>query len=473
MIGRFRGVGGRLFPNRSLLLCSQGRVRSVGLPGWLQVVGLVATLTVFAGMGYLAAGYVHARKTLRHQSTALADLIHEVASTASAANDDLRRQLADAKARAEALRQRYAETNAQYESALQQFNAARQQLDEARQQLAATNSQLAQATNELTAARSQQEALKKAVEQEQPASPADGNAHSQARGGEMERTALRDRIKDREGEVKALDEHAQKLKQAVEAMDRQLTEMAFERDRLRNQIGEAPARAAATPALDSDNAGVPTDSANPPAAKPDDPHQRAQSSELERLIASTGIDIDRILGPLSLAPGQGGPYVALGSVKHATADEQKRIAELHKLVKTLPLEAPLAHYQLESGFGPRVDPINGRAAFHSGLDLAAPYKSSVYSTGPGIVSFTGVKEAYGRVVEIDHGHGITTRYAHLHRILVVRGQKVAAQQEIAQLGSTGRSTGPHVHYEILIDGIPQDPAKFMQVGKNVVQVSGQ
>jgi len=470
MIERFRGVGGRLFPNRHLLLCSQERVRSVGLPGWLQVVGLIATLTVFAGMGYLAAGYVHARKTLRHQSTALADLVQEVASSASAINDDLRHQLADAKARAEALRQRFAETNTQYEAALQQFDAAHKQLDEARQQLAATNGQLAQATNELTAAKSQQEALKKAAEQEQPASPAGGNTHSEARGGEMERTALRNRIKDRESEVKALDEHAQKLKRAVEAMDRQLTEMAFERDRLRGSGGKAPAGATAVPAFEPDEA-APAEDVQPPTAQPDDPRRRAQSSELERLIASTGIDIDRILGRLSQPPGQGGPYVALDSVKRATDDEQKRIVELRKLVKTLPLDAPLPHYQLESGFGQRIDPLNGRPAFHSGLDLAAAYKSPVYSTAPGIVSFTGVKDAYGRVVEVDHGHGIMTRYAHLHRILVVHGQKVAAQQEIAQLGSTGRSTGPHVHYEILIDGIPQDPAKFMQVGKNVVQVS--
>jgi murein DD-endopeptidase MepM/ murein hydrolase activator NlpD len=87
------------------------------------------------------------------------------------------------------------------------------------------------------------------------------------------------------------------------------------------------------------------------------------------------------------------------------------------------------------------------------------------------VIFTGVRDAYGRGVEIDHGHGIVTRYAHLHRILVARGQKVGPETEIAQLGSTGRSTGPHVHYEVLVDGVAQDPEKFMQAGRGVVQIS--
>ncbi|HEU5479507.1 MAG TPA: M23 family metallopeptidase, partial [Candidatus Tumulicola sp.] len=138
----------------------------------------------------------------------------------------------------------------------------------------------------------------------------------------------------------------------------------------------------------------------------------------------------------------------------------------------LPLRSPLDQYQLRSDFGPRIDPINHRASFHPGLDLAAPYKSAVYSTGPGTVVFTGTREGYGRMVEIDHGHGIVTRYAHLHRILVARGQKVAAHTKVGELGSTGRSTGPHVHYEVDVDGTPLDPAKFMEAGKNVVQISG-
>jgi murein DD-endopeptidase MepM/ murein hydrolase activator NlpD len=120
-----------------------------------------------------------------------------------------------------------------------------------------------------------------------------------------------------------------------------------------------------------------------------------------------------------------------------------------------------------------VDPINHRESFHPGLDMDAPYRTTVYSTGAGTIIFTGNMDSYGRVVEIDHGHGIITRYAHLHRILVAKGQKVGLHTPIAELGSTGRSTGPHLHYEVRLDGQAVDPAKFMQAGKNVVQVSGQ
>src|SRR5262249_36527003 len=148
-------------------------------------------------------------------------------------------------------------------------------------------------------------------------------------------------------------------------------------------------------------------------------------SELERLIASTGIDLDRLLGSFGAAPvGQGGPYVALASIKNTAADAQRRSEELQKLGKSLPLAAPLTHYQIESGFGQRPDPFNGRTAFHSGVDLSAPYKTPVYSTAPGVVVFAGNKDGYGRVVDISHSNGIVTRYAHLHRFLVAVGQKV-------------------------------------------------
>lgn len=242
------------------------------------------------------------------------------------------------------------------------------------------------------------------------------------------------------------------------------------------QIATDPARVQAAPV-----GGVvaPVESAEPPdivapipERKPDaGPHARAGSSELEKLLVSTGIDIDRMLNGLNsfgaTQSGLGGPYIALGSDSEAAFRED----ELRKLAKILPLAAPLAQYQFESGFGIRIDPINHRTAFHPGLDLAAPYRSAVYSTAPGTVVFTGTRGEYGRMVEIDHGRGIVTRYAHLHRILVARGQRIGAHVEIGELGSTGRSTGPHVHYEVLVDGTPLDPAKFMEVGKNVVQIN--
>ena len=93
--------------------------------------------------------------------------------------------------------------------------------------------------------------------------------------------------------------------------------------------------------------------------------------------------------------------------------------------------------------------------------------SPVYATAPGVVTYSGYRDDYGKVVEIDHGNGIATRYAHLHRATVSVGQRVAAQTQIGFLGSTGRATGPHVHYEVLVSGEPQDPEKFLGLARLV------
>ena len=104
---------------------------------------------------------------------------------------------------------------------------------------------------------------------------------------------------------------------------------------------------------------------------------------------------------------------------------------------------------------------------HSGIDYAAYFKTPIYSTAAGKVSYAGWKSSFGKVVEIDHGFGITTRYAHMHKPLVETGETVAFGQAIGQMGSTGRSTGTHVHYEILLDGVPQDPMRFIEAGRYV------
>ena len=106
---------------------------------------------------------------------------------------------------------------------------------------------------------------------------------------------------------------------------------------------------------------------------------------------------------------------------------------------------------------------------HYGIDLAGVYHSPVRATAPGVVVRVGWNGSYGRVVEIDHGLGLRTRYGHLHRILVKRGQKVGFRRKIGQMGNSGRSTGAHVHYEILVNGKPLDPAKFMEAGEHVLK----
>ena len=122
---------------------------------------------------------------------------------------------------------------------------------------------------------------------------------------------------------------------------------------------------------------------------------------------------------------------------------------------------------MASSYGLRSDPFNNRKAMHYGVDLAGWGGAPVFATAPGKVIFAGRKGRYGKMVEIDHGYGIRTRYAHLQKVLVQRGEEVGHRHEIGLLGSTGRSTGPHVHYEVRFDGKPLNPDKFIKAGRYV------
>ncbi|MFI4947303.1 MAG: peptidoglycan DD-metalloendopeptidase family protein [Alphaproteobacteria bacterium] len=187
-------------------------------------------------------------------------------------------------------------------------------------------------------------------------------------------------------------------------------------------------------------------------------------AQFERVLASAGVDVGHLFAQYGVRTGEGGPFIPAphGKYPNATLSADK-LAALSRLVNVLPVSAPLASYKIGSPFGVREDPINGHSGFHTGIDLLAPYMTPVYATAPGVVTYSGYRDDYGKVVEIDHGNGISTRYAHLHRQTVSVGQRVAAHTQIGFLGSTGRATGPHVHYEVLVNGEPQDPAKFMML----------
>ena len=157
-----------------------------------------------------------------------------------------------------------------------------------------------------------------------------------------------------------------------------------------------------------------------------------------------------------------------GRIQHAAAtlDEMRTLSTAAQKV---PLAVPTRNTSRSSGFGVRFDPFTGRPAFHSGLDFAGAFSTPIYATAPGVISFTGVRTGYGNTIEIDHGGGFKTRYAHLQAIAVGVGQRVAVGQRIGAMGSTGRSTGPHLHYEIWVDGRPQNPDRFLRAGEYVQQ----
>ena len=131
-------------------------------------------------------------------------------------------------------------------------------------------------------------------------------------------------------------------------------------------------------------------------------------------------------------------------------------------LNTLPLGTPVLGVK-SSKFGPRFSPFSKRYHLHSGLDIAVDRESTVTATGDGVIVTAGEKGAYGRLVVIDHGNGLETLYGHLAKIVVKEGQKVCRGQQIGFVGSSGRSTGPHLHYEVRVDGTPRDPEPFVKL----------
>jgi murein DD-endopeptidase MepM/ murein hydrolase activator NlpD len=276
----------------------------------------------------------------------------------------------------------------------------------------------------------------------------------------------------------SLDEMAEMVERRHAALTRVMT--------MFRGVEGAPAALAPAPALNADR--------NTPVQR-----MIAVRMDQERLIAraesvaSTRAERLRLafrlagLNPAAYAPHNaalGGPLVdagdprALGAVLDVdeafavrirnAADNLSDMRQLADAAQGLPFRRPTSA-RTTSGYGVRFDPFNGRPALHQGQDFAAPLNSPIYATAPGIVSFVGIRSGYGNVVEIDHGRGFKTRFAHLNSMAVQAGQRVALGQRIGAMGTTGRSTGVHLHYEVWMNGRPQNPARFMRAGDQLVQ----
>jgi murein DD-endopeptidase MepM/ murein hydrolase activator NlpD len=164
------------------------------------------------------------------------------------------------------------------------------------------------------------------------------------------------------------------------------------------------------------------------------------------------------------AQGVGGPFEsAANPTFRQLFNSWKRLDTLQDGVIAIPADKPVRTAALMSSFGYRTDPFNHRSAMHPGLDLAGPVGTPIYATADGVVLRAGWNSGgYGNLVEIDHGRGITTRYGHMSAILVRAGDRITRGQQIGRMGSTGRSTGSHLHYEVRIDGRAVNPMPFMR-----------
>ena len=203
---------------------------------------------------------------------------------------------------------------------------------------------------------------------------------------------------------------------------------------------------------------------------------------LQNVMRRAGINPDLFLRKAA-AEGVGGPEIPLDQVRiegisdpkfnHAYFSAAARLDQLNGLSAALdhvPLAMPVSAgtFDKSSGFGARIDPFTGRFAFHPGIDFAGPWGSVVHATAPGTVVFAGNRGGYGNMVEIDHGYGIHTRYGHLSAISVKLGAYLAKGAGLGRVGSTGRSTGPHVHYEVWYDDVVKNPNNFIEAGRHVL-----
>ena len=194
--------------------------------------------------------------------------------------------------------------------------------------------------------------------------------------------------------------------------------------------------------------------------------------------------------PVSASAGQGGPYIPPQAVTleqlrglvdslDQSADDsadlftliESRLLESRLKALMIPNSAPV-NGAVGSGFGFRQDPFTGRSALHTGLDFPADVGTPILAAAGGVVVAAEFHPAYGNMVEIDHGMGIHTRYGHLRRVLVKVGQPISVSQQLGIMGSTGRSTGAHLHYEIRVDGRALDPMNFLAAGGQLLQLVG-
>ena len=201
----------------------------------------------------------------------------------------------------------------------------------------------------------------------------------------------------------------------------------------------------------------------------------------ERLAKSSGVKTEEFL--FDKMPGQGGASPTLSSPALSADEFKQRLNELSYVIddrddkfdvlesllrqdrltkRVYPSEMPIDTEWYSSGFGYRIDPFSGRRVFHEGVDFAAKTGTPIKAAAGGVVIYSARHPEYGNMVEIDHGDELVSRYAHASKLLVNLGQIVSSGQKIAEVGSTGRSTGPHLHFEIRHKDVPQNPSRYLK-----------
>jgi len=311
----------------------------------------------------------------------------------------------------------------------------------------------------------------------------------------VERSALasdRAAIASREARVKAYQRSVDDIAADIAARQDALEDM------MRATLGAAPASAGETAvvgpddeASDSEAEAGKTADKTLGAASPEEARLEALARHQDKLegqlMAAAQTRLVRVeqairsfgLNPASLGAtrrGQGGPFIpasagiANDSGLREIATLLTRLGAMESALAAIPSGRPTAAPMQTSSYGYRRDPFVGSLAFHSGIDFPGRHGQPILAAAPGKVSYVGQRQGYGNVVEVDHGKGLMTRYAHLSGFTVRPGVKVARGQPIARMGSTGRSTGTHLHFEVRVNGAAVNPRPFLEARQDVLEV---
>ncbi|MBN8832706.1 MAG: M23 family metallopeptidase [Sphingomonadales bacterium] len=284
-------------------------------------------------------------------------------------------------------------------------------------------------------------------------------------------------IRSREAKVRAysnsVDEVARDIQQRQSALEQIL----------RVNLG---AEEQTTPPTPGETKGKPLSAASPEAARLDGLMKRqltlesqlaqaaqARLAQVEKAISSFGLNPARMTAP---ERGQGGPFIPASSLIESEPSLRQlamlmtRLNAMEATLAAIPSSRPTAAPMETSSYGYRRDPFNGMLAFHSGIDFRGAYGQPILAAAAGRVTYVGTRQGYGNVVEVDHGKGLLTRYAHLSRFGVRTGQEVKRGQAVASMGSTGRSTGTHLHFEVRVNGAAVNPRPFLEARQDVLEV---
>lgn len=468
----------RLLPERQIIIRTEGETSYLRLSTAVQAGAIAVWVAVAGWIGFTTVGFQNQQEMIAEKADAISrsrqayrkllDQVSDYQLSIVGITRDLKETEAHLRglfSQNEELKQDLSST----EVALRTSEAERNRIASARKQL---NDQLELFSSELRQITGKNNALEAHI-----GTLRQHLAVVEAEKAEIaaERAALDDRLWSLHNELEASNAKVTLLESNVRALKTDLRTVILERSAV---------------AVDNDTLRAQVADLESILENERDSHRRellaiserthGQIAQVEDVIRRTGLKLDRVV-PLQPedATGKGGPFEALAPDMNLSDEEDALRIELERRVQrwnqvmnfyvSLPLAIPLEEYYITSYFGRRKDPINGRYSMHYGIDLAGPYKQKVTATAPGVVTFAGRRTAYGRVVDIDHGHGLVTRYAHLAKINVKVGQRVELGTTIALLGSSGRSTGPHVHYEVRYNDKPINPSKFMKAGTHVQQ----